>query len=66
MTEAALAYIINDILLVLDRQQAVLVAFCDVPAVFDAADHQVRRTRLALRASLGRTVLDWARLYLLN
>ena len=63
-TETAQACMSNDILLSLDRQQAVLLMLLDLSAAFDMVDHQVLLTRLSLRTGVCEIALDWARSYL--
>jgi Reverse transcriptase (RNA-dependent DNA polymerase) len=63
-TETALLKIVNDVLLAVDRGDAVLLALFDLSAAFDTVDHTVLISRLSSRFGLSGGVLQWFRSYL--
>ena len=55
----------NDILMVIDRQEVILVLL-DFSAAFDTVDHEIMLERLATRYGFSDTVLEWFSSYVSN
>ena len=63
-TETALLKVINDILMEMNSQDAVLLALLDLSAVFDTVDHCVLLRRLQTSFGISGAPLDWCKSYL--
>ncbi len=63
-TETALIYVVNDLLLCLDRKQSVLLVLLDLSAAFDTVDHAALLDRLTTRIGLEGTAREWVESYL--
>ncbi len=63
-TETALLRVQNDILMQLDKGDAVLLVLLDLSAAFDTIDHAILLKRMAKRCGFKGTVLNWIKSYL--
>ena len=63
-TETALLKVMNDLLLSVDRGEAVILALLDLSAAFDTIDHEILLNRMFSRFGISGTVLKWFRSYL--
>ena len=63
-TETALLKIYNDILMAMNRQEAVLLVLLDLSAAFDTVEHAVLLSRLSTSFGIRGTALGWLASYL--
>jgi hypothetical protein len=63
-TETALLRVQNDILMQLDKTNAVVLVLLDLSAAFDTIDHAILLKRMAKRCGFKGTVLKWIKSYL--
>jgi len=62
-TETAVLKVQNDILLELDKGNAVLIALLDLSAAFDTVDHEILLNRLKSTFGMNGKVLSWFKSY---
>ncbi len=62
--ETALLRVHNDILMQLDKPDAVVLVLLDPSAAFDTIDHAIRLKRMAKRCGFKGTLLKWIKSYL--
>ena len=65
-TETALLKVLNDLLIAVDRGEAVVLALLDQSAAFDTIDHAILLDRLTERFGITGCVLAWFESYLFN
>ncbi len=65
-TETALLKVQNDILMEMDKENAVLHALLDLSAAFDTIDHDILPKRLSTRYCIEGIALNWFHSYLSN
>ena len=63
-TETALIYVVNYILLELDKQNLVLMALLDLSAAFDTVAHHILLTRLEQSFGITGNAIQWFKSYL--
>ena len=63
-TETALLLVKNDIVLAVDKKQAVVVVLLDLSVAFDTVDHAVLLSRLESMFGVKKLVLKWFWSYL--
>ncbi len=62
--ETTLLRVHNDILMQLDKTNAVVLVLLDLSAAFDTIDHEILLKRMAKRCGFKGTLLKWIKSYL--